>query len=375
MKLLHLGDLHFGKKINNLSLKEDQEETNRQILTVIQQKKIDAVLIAGDVYDKSVPSEEAVAMLDEFLVSIAKLKVPVLIIAGNHDSVERLSFGDKLIEAADIYISPEYKGTAKKVQLSDEYGVVNFYLMPFVKPINVRKALGDDSIETYTDALHAAIKSMNINPAERNVILSHQFVTGADKGGSEDEFYVGGISNVDSWVYDEFDYTALGHIHKPQVIKENIRYCGSPIKFSFNEEKQEKKLTIVELKAKGTIDYDYIPLKQKHEFVTIKGTYDDIKNGTNGVNAGDFVRVVLTDNDDVPNAFCNLTEVYPNILMLSYENNRTRNTEVADGADIDMSHSPEELIKEFYKIRNNEEMNEEQSNYITGLIQEIWGDN
>lgn len=374
MKLLHLGDLHFGKRINNLPLIEDQKYINRKILETIDEKGIEAVLIAGDVYDRAVPSEEAVNLFDNFLFELAKRKLPVMIIAGNHDSAERLSFGDRLIETAEIYISPVYDGSVKKIVLEDQYGEICFYLMPFVKPANVRQCFPEETIETYTDAMRVAVSHMNIDETKRNIILSHQFVTGAHKDGSEDEFFLGGSSNVDSSVYEVFDYTALGHIHRPQNVKhDTIRYCGSPMKFSFNEERQSKGLTIVDVRQKGNIAIELLPLEPMRDFVTVRGTYEDIRNGMDTVRPQDFVSVILTDEDEIPNAFSNLSIVYPNIQKITYDNKRTNNEAVADGASLDLELEPIDLIKEFYELGNGQELNEEQEKYLNKLIEKIWG--
>ena len=373
MRLLHLGDLHFGKRINTLSLLEDQQFICDRILEVIDSENVDAVMICGDVYDKSVPAEEAVSMLDDFLYKLSLRQKPVMIVSGNHDSVERLSFGDRIIQASGIYISPRYDGKVRKVVLSDEYGDVSFYLLPFVKPATVRAYFPDKQTETYTQAAAAAIEQMNVNPEERNVILSHQFVTGAGASGSEDELSVGGITNVDSSVYDVFDYAALGHIHGPQFVgRETLRYCGSPMKFSFNEEKQNKELTIVNLGKKGSVTVESIPLEPMRDFVTIKGKYDELMLGRPDVRAQDFVRAVLLDEDDVPNAYSNLAQVYPNIISLAYDNRRTRNTDVTDGGEIDVEVSPYELFESFYMTRNSREMSAEQAEYVKQLIQRIW---
>jgi len=374
MRFLHLGDLHFGKRIDNLSLIEDQRYVIEKIYEVIDEKKIDAVLIAGDVYDKAVPAEEAVGIFDDFLYGLAKRGLPVMVIAGNHDSAERLSFGDRLIEATGIYISPVYEGRVKKVTLTDEFGPVNFYLLPFVRPAAVRHCFPEETINSYTEAVGTAVRRMDIDPSERNVILSHQFVTGAKQDGSEDELYVGGTANVDSSAYGVFDYAALGHIHSPQAIdSDKIRYCGSPMKYSFNEERQQKGLTVVDLKEKGELSVEVLPLSPLRDFITIKGKYDELKNGSADVREQDFVSVILTDEDDVPNAFSNLSIVYPGLQRLSYDNTRTRNTAVADGGGIDPELRPIDLIKDFYKLRNGQEMNGEQTDYIVKLIEKIWG--
>jgi len=379
MKLLHLGDLHFGKRVGNLSLLKDQKDLNEIIYDTIDREGIDAVLICGDIYDKGIPAEEAVKVFDDFLVELAKKKIPVMITAGNHDSAERLSFGDRLIETADIYISPAYDGNVKKVSLKDEYGTVNFYLLPFVKPVDVRHAFGNETIENYTDALRVAIGNMNVDTSERNVILSHQFVTDicgtqTKTDGSEDELYVGGTAAVHPSVYEPFDYTALGHIHRPQhVWRDNIRYCGSLMKFSFNEEEQNKKLTIVELGEKGNIKIDRIPITPPRDFITVKGTFSEMRKNKDGIGKDDFVRVILTDENDIANAFSILRETYPCLQELRYDNKRTNNMTIADGGETAPDLKPIEMAELFYKQRNNSEMSEEQREIVSSLIEEIWG--
>ena len=374
MKILHLADLHFGKRIDNLSLIEDQKYINEKILAVIDEKKIGTVLISGDVYDRFIPSEEAVALLDEFLYALSIRHLNVLIIAGNHDSDERLAFGDRLIENAGIYISPVYDGKIKKVILSDEYGNINFFLLPFIKPTMVARFYPDENINSYTDAVKVVIDNMHIDEKERNIILSHQFVTGAHQDGSEDELFLGGTSNVDSSVYEIFDYTALGHIHRPQNVKgKKIRYAGSPIKFSFNEEKQNKALTIVELKEKGDLCIELIPLELLRDFITLKGNFEELRKGDSKVRTDDFVNIILTDEEMIPNAFSRLSMIYPNIQRLSYENKRTANDAEIDGGSINLKLSPNEMIKDFYKLRNGQDLSLEQTDYLDDLIEKIWG--
>ena len=376
MKILHLGDLHFGKKLGKLSFSEDQRFISGKIFETIDSRNIDAVMICGDIYDKSEPSEEAVGMFNDFLVELKKRNIPVMIIAGNHDSAEKLSFGESIFQYENIFISPVYDGSVKKVTLKDEFGQVNFYLMPFVKPAHVKNCFPDEKISTYTDALRIAIEHMSPDFTLRNVILSHQFVTGADVSGSEDELSVGGISAVDSSVYMGFDYAALGHIHGMQAVSgDNIRYCGSPMKFSFNEEKQVKSFTVVELKEKGNITVEVLPVDMYRDFVTIRGTYDELKHRNENIRQRDIVHAVLLDEDDVPNAFSNLSVAYPGIVSLNYDNTRTRNTAVINGGDIDSDITPSELFAEFFELRNGRPMTNEQKEYIDNYIENIWGEN
>lgn len=253
MKFIHLSDLHLGKRVNDFSMIEDQRYIITKILQIIDTEQPDAVLIAGDVYDKSVPSVEAVTLLDFFLVRIASRNLDVFIIAGNHDSPERISFGGRLMERSGVHFAPVYGGKAEPVTLRDEFGEVNFYLLPFLKPAVVRNLFPDRNISTYTDALSAAVDKMEIESTKRNVLVAHQFVTGAVRSDSE-EISVGGADNVDVSVFDGFDYVALGHIHRPQQVGvKTVRYCGTPLKYSFSEANQEKSVTVVEMGEKGDI--------------------------------------------------------------------------------------------------------------------------
>ena len=255
MKLIHLSDLHLGKRVNEFPMLADQRFILAQILQIIDGERPDGVLIAGDVYDKSVPPVEAVELFDDFLVQLAERKIPAFVIGGNHDSPERLAFCNRLIDASGIHISPAYTGAVQPLTLSDEYGKINLYMLPFVKPANVRRFFPEEPLESYTDALRTAIGGMHVNFAERNVLITHQFVTGAARCDSE-EISVGGTDNVDSSVFDGFDYVALGHIHGAQnVSSQRVRYCGTPLKYSFSEANQQKSVTVAELKEKARLPF------------------------------------------------------------------------------------------------------------------------
>ena len=281
MKLIHLSDLHLGKRVNEFSMLEDQAYILMKILNVIDDEQPDAVLIAGDVYDKTVPSAEAVELFDDFLVRLASRSfrgrsLQIFVISGNHDSPERLAFGGRLMDARGVHLSPVYSGSVKPVTLSDEFGPVNIYMLPFVKPVTVRRFFPDAKIENYTDAIAAAVGSMGIDTSGRNVLIAHQFVTGAERSESED-VSVGGMDNVDVTVFDGFDYVALGHIHGPQNIgSERVRYCGTPLKYSFSEAAHRKSVTVVELGEKGSLAVRTVPLIPKRDMVDLRGRYDEL---------------------------------------------------------------------------------------------------
>jgi exonuclease SbcD len=375
MKLVHLSDLHLGKKVNEFSMIEDQEYILQQVIRIIDEEKPAAVLICGDVYDKSVPSAEAVTLFDDFLYRLAKRDTQVLIISGNHDSPERLAFGNRLMEHAGIHISNVYDGNVQGVTLTDEHGDVHFWLLPFIKPAHVKRYFPDDGIESYTDAVRVAVEKMGIDAAQRNVLLTHQFVTGAATCESE-ELSVGGSDNVDASVFESFDYVALGHIHGQQNIggSNRIRYCGTPLKYSFSEEHHHKSVTIVELGAKGELQLQLRPLIPRHDMRTIRGTFVELTDKAfyEGTAKDDYLHVTLTDEEDVAEALGKLRVIYPNIMKLSYDNTRTRMNQSIDGAQEVQRKSPLELFEELYVQQNNQPMSDQQRAFTRELIESIW---
>lgn len=376
MKLLHLSDLHLGKRVNEFSLLDDQKYILTKIINIIDDEKPDGVLIAGDIYDKSVPSTEAVQLFDDFLFRLSKRNLIVFVISGNHDSPERIAFGSRLINQSGVHLSPVYNGSIMPVSINDEFGTVDIFMLPFVKPAHIRRYFPDSDIESYTDALKTAISNVPINPVNRNILVTHQFVTGAARCDSED-ISVGGSDNVDASVFEPFDYVALGHIHNPQNVgKETIRYCGTPLKYSFSEVKQEKSVTVVELREKGGIAVRTIPLLPKRNMREIKGTYMKVtaKNFYSNNDTDDYIHITLTDEDDIPDAIGKLRSIYPNIMKLDYDNRRTRSNAEISGADGIERKSPLELFSEFYAKQNNQSMSEEQQTLISGLIEDIWED-
>lgn len=373
MKLIHLSDLHIGKRVNEVPMIEEQSYILAQILRIIDAENADAVLIAGDVYDKSVPSAEAVTLFDDFLCRLAKRKLPVLIISGNHDSPERLAFGNRLMDSCGIHISPVYDGTVSCIPLRDTYGKVNFYLLPFIKPSHVKRYFPESHIESYTDACRVAVEQMQVDPAQRNVLLTHQFVTGASTCESE-EISVGGSDNVDASVFECFDYVALGHLHGPQNIGCNrIRYCGTPLKYSFSEEAHHKSVTVVELGEKGNVELQLCPLQPKHDLRSIRGTFAEISDKSYYANTqtDDYLHIILTDEEDVPEAMGKLRVIYPNIMKLSYDNTRTRTNRIIDGAQNVQQKTPLELFSELYELQNNQPMSDEQRKFASQLIESI----
>ena len=375
MKLIHLSDLHLGKRVNDFSMLEDQQYILAEILQIIDREKPDGVLIAGDVYDKSVPSAEAVALLDDFLVRLSRRELRIFVISGNHDSPERMAFGGRLMERSGVHLAPVYDGRVEPVVLTDQYGPVKLYLLPFVKPSHVRRCFPEREIATYTDAVAAAIEAMGVDTAVRNVLVTHQFVTGAARCDSE-ELSVGGTDNVDAAVFDPFDYVALGHIHGPQQVgRETVRYCGTPLKYSFSEAGHKKSVTVVELGAKGSVTIRTIPLKPLRDMVELRGTYEELTlrafyEGTSYPR--DYIHITLTDEDDIPDAVGKLRIIYPNLMKLDYDNKRTRAGIHLEGAEDVQQKSPLELLEEFYSNQNGQPMSEEQRAFARDMMERIW---
>ncbi len=375
MKLIHLSDLHLGKRVYEYSMLEEQEYILRKILGIIDEEKPDAVLIAGDVYDKPVPSAEAVRLFDDFLTRLSRRKLQVFVIAGNHDSPERIAFGSRILDAEGIHMSPVYTGAAEPVRLRDGYGEVDVYMLPFLKPAHVRAVHEDREIGSYTDALRCAVEDMNIDPEVRSVLVTHQFVTGASRSESE-EISVGGSDNVDAEVFRAFDYVALGHIHSPQDCgSDRIRYCGTPLKYSFSEAKDRKSVTVVELGKKGEISRHTAELTPRHDLAEIRGTYEELtlKSFYEGTTLQeDYTHITLTDEQDIPDAVGKLRTVYHRLMKLDYDNQRTRSGAVISADEEAEKKTPYELFADFYELQNNQPMSEEQSAYMKDLIETIW---
>lgn len=377
MKLIHLSDLHLGKRVNEFSMLEDQRYILAEILRIIDREQPDGVLIAGDVYDKSVPSVEAVALLDEFLVRLSERNLPVFLISGNHDSPERMAFGGRLMAQSGVHLAPVYDGKAVVFTRSDAYGPVNIYLLPFVKPAHVRRFFQDREIASYTDALAVAIEAMAVDPMARNVLVTHQFVAGAAQCDSE-EHTVGGSDPVDVSVFDGFDYVALGHLHGPQQVgRETVRYCGTPLKYSFSEVRHQKSVTVVVLEEKGCVSVRTEPLTPMRDMVELRGRYEELtfRGFYEGTSYGqDYIHITLTDEEDIPEAISKLRIIYPNLMKLDYDNKRTRAGIRLDVVENVREKSPLELLETFYEKQNGQPMGAEQRMFAQELIERIWED-
>ena len=375
MKLFHLSDLHIGKRVNEFSMIEDQKYILKRILDLAEEEKPDGIILAGDIYDKQIPSAEAVQVFDEFITRLAGRAIPVFIISGNHDSAERLAFGGRLLNSRGIYLSPVYDGSVTKIPLKDQYGTVWIHLLPFIRPSTVRHVFENEA-DLVTDVQTAAetvIRHMEIDLKDRNILVAHQFVTGASRCESED-VQVGGLDNIDAAVFTPFDYTALGHIHSPQNVgTDQVRYCGTPLKYSFSEVDQEKSITVVELEKKGTVRTSLLPLKPLRDMRKLRGTYLELTDRSfyRDMNREDYIQVTLTDEDDVPDGLQKLRVIYPNIMQLLYDNQRTKTTQEVDAAQAVEKKTEMELFYEFYELQNNQPMTKQQKDFAEQLIREI----
>ena len=349
MKLIHLSDLHLGKRVNEFSMLEDQRDILKKILDIIDREEPDAVILAGDIYDKPVPPAEAVQLFDDFLYNLARRDLQIFVISGNHDSPERIAFGSRLLDRSGVHLSPVYHGEVEPVVLEDQYGPVCIYMLPFIKPTHVRRYFPEEGIESYTDAVRTAIRKMGVDRSVRNVLVTHQFVT--------------------------FDYVALGHIHGPQNIdSERIRYCGTPLKYSFSEAEHIKSVTVAELAEKGTLQIRTVPLLPKHDMRVLRSSYMELTARPNyiGTAVADYLHIILTDAEEIPEAMNRLRMIYPNVMKLSYDNQRTRSLNQVGGAEEVERKSPLELFGELYEKQNGTPLSEEQTAYVTALIENIW---
>ena len=360
MKILHLGDIHIGKSVNEFSMIEDQRYILEKIVEMAELHNVDAVLIAGDVYDRSVPSEEAVKLLEWFLTELSSMSITVFMFSGNHDSDERLQFGSKLLRANNVYIEGRYDGKVECVKLEDEHGTFNVWLLPYVKASRVAHFYPDADTSTYDAAFRAALAACDMNEAERNVILVHQFVTGRSEdpilAGSESTMVsVGTVEKIGYDCFDQFDYVAMGHIHGCQAVgRETCRYAGSPLKYSLNQREiqSQKTVPLVSFGKKGDVKVELLPLVPRREVRHLRGMLKDIL--ANAVDVDDYIYVTLTDESVQFDAMVRLQEVYPNVMKLDYDNKATRAVQEENDFGDTEGKSFEELMMDFYEWMNGE---------------------
>ena len=374
MRFLHLSDLHLGKRVCEFSMLDDQRYILEEILSLLDTRPVDAVLLAGDLYDKPVPPAEAVRLLDWFLTELADRKLPVFAISGNHDSAERVAFGAHLLAGSQVYVSPVFEGAPAPIPLTDAYGPVDIYLLPFLKPATVRHIYPDEPIESYSDALGCVLRRCALDPARRSVLVAHQFVAGAAACESE-EPSVGGLDCVDAALFDGFDYVALGHLHSPQKVgRDTLRYCGPPLKYSFSAAHQHKSATLVELGPKGEVTLSTAPLTPKHDLRELRGSYMELTDRRSyaGTATDDYLHITLTDDQDVPDALARLRVIYPNLMRLDYDNLRTRTQADLDAPAQTEQKTPLEHFAAFYALQNNQPLSAEQAAFCQQLIETLW---
>jgi len=379
MIFMHMADLHIGKRVNEFNMLEDQRYILKQALSIAENNKVDVILLAGDIYDKSLPPGEAVALLDEFLTDIAHNGMKAVVVSGNHDSPERLAFGRKLMQSEGVYVSGVFNGEMNILSLRDDFGLVNIYMLPFIKPLHVKKYFPKNEIDNYTQAVKTVIDNAKVEDKMRNVLIAHQFVvsSGVEPMRSDSEnISVGGLDHVEASAFDIFDYVALGHLHHPQSIgRDAVRYAGSPLKYSFSEAgtQKEKSVTIIEMKDKENIKISKIPLAPLRDMVEIKGPLKDLLDPENHKYQGldNYIHATLTDNEEIIDAIGKIRSVYPNVMKIDFENSRTKTVE-ADSVAKDVTEKTSfQLFEEFYKINNNKEMENKQKELVRGLLENM----
>ena len=366
MKIMHLGDLHIGKSLGDFDLYEDQRYILEQILNLIKEKSVDVLLIAGDVYDKAIPGEKSVQLLDYFLKRLVETGIKTYMISGNHDSDERLNFGSSLFESNNIYINSKFNGILKKYSLYDEFGELNIYLLPFVKASQVQHFFPEEKIDSYDMAVRTIIKHSDFDAKKRNILVAHQFVAGKEDpeiAGSEglSVHNVGMVEKIGYGSLAEFDYVALGHIHSPQSVGlKHIRYSGSPLKYSLSEVNNNKSVPIITFKDKGEVLVEFAPLLPMRDIRHLKGNIKNLLDKNNISMENDFIYATLTNEDIVNDAMGIFREYYPNTVKIDYDNSHTKEIENVDITRITQNKTFDELIKDFYMQMYSCDMGEEE---------------
>lgn len=379
MRFMHLGDLHFGKVVNGFSMIEDQQHVIEQVKEYINTYQPDALLLAGDIYDRSVPPARAVSLYSQFLKDILlELKIPILAVAGNHDGADLIDFGQELFEIANYYVAGHFTKNIKKVTLHDEAGPVHFYLLPFADYAVVREALEDESIKSLNDAMVAIMDQNPINPMERNVLLTHAFVAGSEEpleSESEKKLVVGGKESVQASLLAHFDYVALGHLHRTQKVgSDKIRYSGSLLKYSFSEEHYQKSMTMIDLDADGQISFELLPLTPRRDMRTLEGTLEELISNVDSSGKEDYLRIVLTDEGELLEPMAKLRQVYPNVMVLELK----RRYETFKGSQLTQearsTKSPQELFADFYEHHRGEALHEAGRQVIDETMKTLKGE-
>lgn len=365
MKFLHLSDLHLGKQLGDLSLLDDQEAILDQILSLAEAEKVDGVFIAGDVYQRSTPQAEAMALFDRFVSRLVALDKKLFVISGNHDSALRISYFSSLIKGSGVYVSEAFQGQLQHIELEDRYGPLVIWLLPFLRPSQVKRYLPEEKIRTYQDAVAAVLRNTHIDTSKRNVLLCHQFIIGSTVCDSE-EHAVGGLDQIEASLFDAFDYVALGHIHRPQrLLRDTLRYAGSPLKYSFSECDHKKSVPVVELAEKGCVTVKTLPLYPIRDVRLVEGMLEDLLRMPY---SEDYVWITIRDELVPPDAKVSLSVVFPNMLKFSVVNSKTKYDMDVLAAESMENKSIDELFCDFYRMQNNDQLPGEAHRKILGKV-------
>ena len=365
MRFLHIADLHLGRQLNDLSLLEDQKYILRQLLDIAARERVDAVLIAGDVYQRSSPQAEAMALFDLFVSQLAAQGRKVFIISGNHDSAQRISYFSSLLRPSGVYVTEAFDGTLQSVSLRDREGEIVIWMLPFLRPSGVKRFLPEEKIVTSQDAVAAVLRNTPVNPKKRNILIAHQFITGSETSDSEDRA-VGGLDNIDASLFDAFDYVALGHIHKAQKVgRETLRYAGSPLKYSFSEAAHKKSAVIVELDEKGDTEVRTVPLYPLHDMRLLEGTMEELMRLPY---SEDYLWITIHDELVPPDARVTLSTNYPFMLKFSVVNSKTKMDLDVLASERVENKTVSELFSDFYRLQNNDQDLSEAHRKVLGKV-------
>lgn len=370
MKIFHIADLHLGKRVNEFDMIDSQIDMLDKIIDAVIQEKPNAIILAGDIYDRSVPSSDAVKVFDTFLNNLKNLNTKVYIIAGNHDSKERLSFASGILKDANYFIASHIEDSVFKDSIDEN---TDIYMIPFLRPTDVRYAL-DSDVSSYEAAFAEVMDLIDIDESKFNIMVSHQFITssGQEPEKSDSEIVnVGGLDNIDAKVFDEFDYVALGHIHRPQSIgRKEIRYAGSILKYSLSEVNHNKSITVLDIENKN-LELSTLPLIPKQDMVHIKGYFEEILQDTN-YSTEDYTYITLLDEDEIVDALVRLRQKFPYLLSIKFENKRLSfdNTEILSYESLNEM-SPVNLFNDFYSRQNNQELSDSQKEFVTEIMEEL----
>lgn len=381
MRILHTSDWHIGKKINDFNMIDDQRYVLDQICEIIKQEKIDVVIIAGDLYDKPIVDTHAIKLLNEVLVKIVnECGAKVILIAGNHDSADRISFGKEFLIDSGIYIEGKFDGNINKISLNDEFGDVNFYPISYFDEVHIKHLFNDVSIKNSNDALIKIMKTLDVDYSKRNIFIAHGYFSNKDgdkmiESDSERRLSIGGQDVMDASILKEFDYVALGHLHANQkVIVDHIRYSGSIIKYSFSEMNHKKSVTIVDLGGKGDIKINQIGLKLKHNMKEIEGYIDTLisEEFYKDYDLEDYFRIILHDSIGISDPAAKIKKVYKNFMEIRFKDNNFNDGNQEEISNLDITiKSPFELFEIFYKSMTDKELNCDQKDILKDVIEKV----